>query len=135
MPALWGGRDGAAITRDLLSAGFGSAMLLISGYSNPASVLAHARSSGYAVRDFLVQPLPFGRYTSQDAVTHHLRDMRAQGTAFWRDGSASRRPYYFLAGVLFQRTDDDDHPHSSASGSAAAEADLTDELLAVLTAL
>lgn len=31
MPALWGGVDGAGVTCDLLSAGFSSAMLLISG--------------------------------------------------------------------------------------------------------
>lgn len=31
MPGLWGGLDGAGLTRDLLSAGFDSAMLMISG--------------------------------------------------------------------------------------------------------
>lgn len=103
MPALHGGEDGSALTRDLLSAGFGSAMLLLSGYSNPAAVLDHAHKCGYVVADFLVQPLPFGEYTSQDVVTAHLRRMRAAGTAFWRNGGAGRRPYYFLAGVLFER--------------------------------
>ncbi len=31
LPALWGGWDGANLTRDLLSLGYDSAMLLISG--------------------------------------------------------------------------------------------------------
>jgi hypothetical protein len=31
MPALWGGEDGANLTRDLLSLGLDQAMLMISG--------------------------------------------------------------------------------------------------------
>lgn len=34
MPGLWGGVDGAELTRELLSAGFDTAMLLISGEPN-----------------------------------------------------------------------------------------------------
>lgn len=32
MPELWGGLDGSELTRDLLSAGFDSTMLMISGW-------------------------------------------------------------------------------------------------------
>lgn len=143
MPALWGGEDGANLTRQLLSAGFSSAMLLISGYSNPILTLQHARDQGYIVADFLVQPLPFGTYSSQPLVVEHLAAMRARGEAFYREGSGSRlrggagggvqgqqsrRPYYFLAGVLFQKVEE---------GSSGAEGvvDLSEELLSVLCAL
>jgi len=124
MPALWGGVDGANLTRDLLSAGFGSAMLMISAYSNPVLTLQHAREQGYVVADFLVQPLPFGTYSSQDVVRQHLQEMRARGEAFYRDTGAGRRPYYFLAGVLFQKP---------AEGQAVV--DLSEELLSVMCAL
>lgn len=43
-------------------------MLLVSSYSHPASVLAHAAACGYRVVDFLVTPLPFGTYSSQPKV-------------------------------------------------------------------
>jgi hypothetical protein len=129
MPALWGGVDGANLTRDLLSAGFGSAMLMISAYSNPVRTLEHAREQGYVVADFLVQPLPFGTYSSQDIVVKHLQEMKGRGEAFYRDtGAASgRRPYYFLAGVLFQK------PGVVAEGQEVV--DLTEELLSVMCAL
>lgn len=124
MPALWGGVDGANLTRDLLSAGFGSAMLMISAYSNPVLTLQHAREQGYVVADFLVQPLPFGTYSSQDVVRQHLQEMKARGEAFYRDTGAGRWPYYFLAGVLFQKP---------AEGQVVV--DLSEELLSVMCAL
>lgn len=124
MPALWGGVDGANLTRDLLSAGFGSTMLLISAYSNPVKTLQHARDQGYYVADFLVQPLPFGTYSSQDVVRSHLQEMREKGEAFFRDTGAGRRPYYFLAGVLFKR-----------AGEGEELEDLSEELLSVMCAL
>jgi hypothetical protein len=124
MPALWGGVDGANLTRDLLSAGFGSAMLLISAYSNPVYTLQYARDQGYVVVDFLVQPLPFGTYTSQDIVVQHLHKMKARGEAFYRDTGAGRKPYYFLAGVLFQKP---------SQGQEIV--DLSEELLSVMCAL
>jgi hypothetical protein len=123
MPALWGGVDGANLTRDLLSAGFGSAMMLISAYSNPVLTLQHAADQGYVVADFLVQPLPFGTYSSQDVVVQHLADMKARGEAFYSDSGADK-PYYFLAGVLFQKP---------AEGQQVV--DLSGELLHVMKAL
>lgn len=124
MPALWGGVDGANLTRELLSAGFGSAMMLISAYSNPVYTLQHARDQGYIVADFLVQPLPFGTYSSQDIVVQHLQEMKSRGEAFFRDTGAGRRPYYFLAGVLFQKP---------VEGREVV--DLSEELLSVMCAL
>lgn len=54
--------------QDLLSLGYGSALLLLSSYSNPRSVLRHARAQGYRVADFLLTPLPFGTYSSEPKV-------------------------------------------------------------------
>lgn len=117
MPELWGGLDGAELTRDLLSAGFDSAMMMISAYSNPVQTLQHARDQGYAITDFLITPLPFGTYSSEPKVKSWIESMKAKGQAFY----SSRM--YFLAGVLFEK-------HEVANGKP----DLFDELLHVLTA-
>jgi hypothetical protein len=142
MPGLWGGEDGANLTRALMSAGFGSMMLLVSAYSNPVLTLQHAREQGYVVSDFLVQPLPFGTYSSQELVHEHLLAMRARGEAFFRDTGGRSRPYYFLAGVLFEKRTQE-QPRGGGGGGGQQQqqqqqqqqVDLTDELLSVMTAL
>ncbi|KAF6254784.1 hypothetical protein COO60DRAFT_1642070 [Scenedesmus sp. NREL 46B-D3] len=120
MPGLWGGRDGAGLTRELLLAGFDTAMLLISAYSNPVLTLQHARDQGYAVEDFLCAPLPFGTYSSEPRVRQWITEMKERGEAFY-----SRRGVYMLAAVLFKKQ----------KPGAPDQADLTDELLRVLTVL
>lgn len=120
MPGLWGGVDGAELTRELLSAGFDTAMLLISAYSNPVLTLQHAREQGYAVEDFLCAPLPFGTYSSEPRVRQWITEMKGRGEAFY-----SQRGVYMLAAVLFKKR----------QPGAAEQADLTDELLRVLTVL
>jgi methylase of polypeptide subunit release factors len=117
MPELWGGLDGAELTRDLLSAGFNSTMLMISAYSNPIQTLEHARDQGYAVTDFLITPLPFGTYSSEPKVRAWIAGMKEKGQAFY----SSRM--YFLAGVLFEK--------KTITGE---KPDLYNELLKVLTA-
>eukprot|EP00879_Flechtneria_rotunda_P000121 GHRR01000183.1.p1 GENE.GHRR01000183.1~~GHRR01000183.1.p1 ORF type:complete len:323 (+),score=80.27 GHRR01000183.1:330-1298(+) len=119
MPALWGGLDGAELTRDLLSAGFDSTLLMISAYSNPVLTLQHAKQQGYAITDFLVTPLPFGTYSSEPKVKAWIEGMRERGEAFYT------HRMYFLAGVLFEKAD---------KAQAEAKSDLFDELLKVLTA-
>lgn len=127
MPALHGGEDGANLTRDLMSLGFDSAMLLISAYCDPVKTIRHAQKEGYIVADFMVTPLPWGVYSSEPKVKNHLNMMKKQGRAFFSDHT------YFLAGALFQKV-------SAGGGSSSDEdamppADLSDELLQVLTAL
>lgn len=97
MPALHGGVDGANLTRDLMSLGFNSAVLLISSYANPVKTLQHAREEGYHVTDYMVTPLPFGYYSSEPKVRSWLAKMKAEGQAFYAESS------YLLAGVLLQK--------------------------------
>ncbi|KIZ04858.1 hypothetical protein MNEG_3105 [Monoraphidium neglectum] len=120
MPALYGGRDGAELTRQLLSLGFPRAMMLVSAYSNPVSVLRHAAKEGYGVYDFSAWPLPFGTYSSQPEVRQWISEMKRRGEAFYSERSGM----YLIAGVLFRkRSSDDDWP------------DLSADVLRVLTAL
>ncbi|DBA74455.1 TPA: hypothetical protein ACH3X1_011200 [Trebouxia sp. C0004] len=97
MPALHGGEDGANLTRDLMTLGFDSAILLMSSYANPVDTLQHARNHGYQVTDFVVTPMPFGYYSSEPKVKNWIWKMRAEGKAFCSDS------WYLLAGVLFQK--------------------------------
>ncbi|KAA6420116.1 MAG: hypothetical protein FRX49_09965 [Trebouxia sp. A1-2] len=97
MPALHGGEDGANMTRDLMTLGFDSAILLISSYANPVETLQHATKHGYQVTDFMVTPMPFGYYSSEPKVKNWIWKMRGEGKAFCSDS------WYLLAGVLFQK--------------------------------
>jgi len=97
MPALHGGVDGANLTRDLMTFGFDSAILLISSCANPVETLQHARQQGYQVTDFMVSPMPFGTYSSEPKVKNWIWKMRAEGKAFCSDN------WYLLAGVLLQK--------------------------------
>ncbi|KXZ46794.1 hypothetical protein GPECTOR_40g528 [Gonium pectorale] len=115
MPELHGGVDGAGLTRDLLSLGFPYAMLLVSSYSNPASVLRHAAAQGYRVVDYLVTPLPFGTYSSQPKVRNWISGMRSRGEAFYNGNT------YLLAGVLFEKLDLPPCASPSAAATPASQ--------------
>lgn len=95
-------------------------LLLPAAYSNPVLTLQHARDQGYAVEDFLCAPLPFGTYSSEPRVRQWITEMKERGEAFY-----SRRGVYMLAAVLFKKQ----------KPGAPDQADLTDELLRVLTVL
>ncbi|EFJ44305.1 hypothetical protein VOLCADRAFT_33370, partial [Volvox carteri f. nagariensis] len=97
MPELHGGVDGGELTRSLLSLGFPYAVLLLSSFSNPASLLRHAAAEGYRVVDFQVTPLSFGIYSSEPKVRSWIAAMKARGEAFYRGN------IYVLAGVLFEK--------------------------------
>lgn len=119
MPELYGGVDGASITKTLLTVGCDQVLLMISAYSNPVETIAHARAQGYQVVDFMVTPLPFGYYSSEPKVRSWIAKMRSQNQAFYS------RNVYFLTGVLFQQR----------KQANQANTDLSDELLKVMTAL
>jgi hypothetical protein len=116
MPALHGGRDGAAITNRLLSVGCENAMLMLSAYSNPIETIDHAIACGYRVVDFMISPLKFGYYSCEPKVKAMIAELRRDCKAFYSSN------IYFLAGVLFSR-------------SSNSELDLSVELLKVMTAL
>jgi hypothetical protein len=58
MPGLWGGPDGAGLTRELLSAGFDTAMLLISGEAGQQDLLLGASVAKTCINLSSVSGLP-----------------------------------------------------------------------------
>lgn len=72
--------------QDLLALGFPYAVLLMSSYSNPVSVLRHAAAEGYRVVDFQVTSLAFGTYSSEPKVgwVWSLGRRGPGGLTFWR---------------------------------------------------
>jgi hypothetical protein len=116
MPSLYGGVDGATITKRLLSIGCNHALLMISAYSNPIETIEHAIAQGYVVTDFMISPLPFGYYSSEPKVKRWIAHLRQQQKAFYSHN------IYFLAGVLFQMR-------------SPSTTDLSAELIKVMTAL
>jgi hypothetical protein len=124
MPALHGGPDGANLTRDLMSMGFNTAMLLLCSYCDPVRTLAHAKNEGYSVVDYRVTDLPFGVYSAEPKVLDWIRGMRDNGRAFFGDGS------YRLAGVLLRKEDTlerDGLPALERDGAGSEEGSSGDE--------
>lgn len=119
MPALFGGQDGASITKQLLSIGCEKALLMISAYSNPVETVEYAISQGYQVVDFMISPLKFGYYSCEPKVKQTIAQLRQRRQAFYSDN------IYFLSGVLFQQKQ---QAHSS-------DLDLSAEFIKVMTAL
>jgi len=97
LPELSGGPDGTDIIKKLLSLNFRTVMMLVPGISNPLSVFAYAKSSGYRISDFLVTQLPFGYYSSQPEVQQTIRILKEKNMSFFSDAG------YLIAGVLFQK--------------------------------
>jgi methylase of polypeptide subunit release factors len=116
MPLLFGGIDGATITNELLSLGYKNVLLLVSSFSNPKGTIEHAKENGYDVTNFIVLPLKFGYYSSEPKVKNQIEELRKNQMAFYSGD------YYFLAGVLFQK-------------SQEFRVDLSHELARVMTSL
>jgi methylase of polypeptide subunit release factors len=116
MPLLFGGIDGATVTNELLSLGYDNVLLLVSSFSNPESTIVHAKANGYHVTNFIVLPLEFGYYSSEPKVKNHIEELRKNKMAFYSGD------YYFLAGVLFQQSQD-------------KSVDLSNQLAQVMTSL
>lgn len=116
MPSLYGGRDGADITKRLLARGVPNAMLMISAYSDPIGTIETAIDHGYQVEDFMTSPMPFGYYSSEPKVKQQIVELRNQHKAFYSNN------IYILAGVLFKK-------------SHSVNQDLSAELIKVMTTL
>ncbi|WP_017655786.1 hypothetical protein [Fortiea contorta] len=97
MPLLFGGMDGATVTNDLLSLDYENVLVLISSFSHPQSTITHAKEHEYMVKNFVILPLKFGYYSSEPKVKNHIEKLRNHHMAFYSG------EYYFLAGVLFQK--------------------------------
>ncbi|BAY98797.1 hypothetical protein NIES37_27490 [Tolypothrix tenuis PCC 7101] len=116
MPLLFGGIDGATITNNLLALGYENVLVLVSSFSNPTSTISQAQEHGYVVNNFVVLPLKFGYYSSEPKVKNHIEELRRHKMAFYSGD------YYFLAGVLFSKCQQD-------------TPDLSKELAQVMTSL
>lgn len=115
MPALHGGADGAAITKQLFTVGCDRVLSLISAYSNPVETIEYAIDCGYRAIDFTISPLEFGYYSSESKVRDTISALKSDRKAFYSTN------IYLLAGVLFEK---------QGRGSQ----DLSAELLQVMTA-
>lgn len=115
-PLLRGGNDGSQLTRELLALNFKSAVLMISSYSNPLSLLHYATEIGYCVADFMVFPMRFGFYSSEDKVKKQIQELERKKMAFYSGN------IYLLAGVLFQKKE-------------IATENLIEELISVFTSM
>ncbi len=116
LPALHGGRDGASITKQLLSLDCQNVMLMISAYSDPVGTIDHAIAQGYQVVDFMASPMSFGYYSSEPKVKQRIADLHKHQKAFYSEN------IYILAGVFLKKCDN-------------LTADLSPELIKVMTAL
>jgi methylase of polypeptide subunit release factors len=97
LPELWGGSDGSLVSKRILDCGFDQVMLMMSSYSNPLSIIAHASHLGYRVLDWRKMSLPFGEYSREPAVFQRISDLAHDAKAFIFDTS------YVLAGVRWTR--------------------------------
>lgn len=102
LKGLYGGADGSMVSRKLLTLDYPSVLMMVSSFSNPAGLLAHAAEQGYGVADFLVKPLKFGCYSSQPQVKSRIVELYQEGKAFYSDH------FYLLAGVMFQKSNHGD---------------------------
>lgn len=116
LPLLHGGTDGATLTKQLLTLDYKTVLLMISSFSDPEGTIRHANAEGYAISDFTIVPLPFGKYSSEPKVKQTIEVMRKQNTAFYSDS------VYLLAGVVFKKQN-------------KSTKDLSTELCQLMTAL
>ncbi|YAF96795.1 MAG: SAM-dependent methyltransferase [Nodularia sp. CChRGM 3473] len=116
MPLLFGGKDGATVTNELLLLNYENVLVLLSSFSNPTSTINLAKKNGYCVHNFMILPLKFGYYSSEPKVKNYIEELRTKKTAFYS------RDYYFLAGVLFKKRQ-------------KSAIDLSNELAQVMTSL
>nr|MDT0666612.1 hypothetical protein [Micromonospora sp. DSM 115978] len=122
-PELWGGDDGANVSRRVLSSGFDVVMLMVSSISDPKGLLAHARLAGYSVLDWTARPITFGEYSANPAVRSRIDALGEADRAFFTASS------YVLAGVTWVR----DGAVSSFGRSPSAPDDHARVLERVLT--
>lgn len=118
LPLLYGGEDGTTVAKELLDCGFTTALLILSSYSYPESIIRTAVARQYRVVNFVISPAKFSYYSSEPAVQSRIKQLRGEKKASYSEN------IYLLAGVLFQQIE-----------AANAPVDLSDELIRLLTTL
>jgi release factor glutamine methyltransferase len=100
--------------------------LLFGSISDPLGVLDRLARRGLALRELLVQSVPFGRYTSRPATLAHLRSLRERGTTWFCDTAraGNTAPHAYLTlGAVTTRADASGPPPNDG---VAALAELLD---------
>lgn len=110
LPDLCRGPEGNTVSKSLLSYahehGCPNVFLEVSSYSNPIGLIEHAKTLGYKLVDFQITRMSMGVYSRQDVVQERLREMKAEGKAYFTDRC------YLVGSALFVK-------------GAAAEPDLS----------
>lgn len=96
-PLLHGGVEGITVTKQLLSSNYENVLVMVSSYSNPEGLIEYASAEGYNVSNFIVSPLKFGYYSSEQKVKNRITELKKLNRAFYSDN------IYLLAGVLFTK--------------------------------
>jgi methylase of polypeptide subunit release factors len=115
-PLLHGGLEGITVTKQLLSLNYQNVLVLVSSYSNPEGLIDYAIAKDYSVTDFIILPIQFGYYSSEQKVRDRIRELRRNNRAFYSDN------IYLLAGVLFTK-------------ESASTVDKSTELVKLMTSL
>jgi methylase of polypeptide subunit release factors len=97
LPSLYGGEDGTLIVKKLLTLNYENVLLLISSYSNPLGVLEYSVKQNYVITNFIITPMPYGRYSRQKKVWKTIQELKKHNKAFCSN------QIYLLAGVLFTK--------------------------------
>jgi methylase of polypeptide subunit release factors len=103
--AVDGGASGRALIDPLLEQAPALAdgvALLFGSLCDPRPILQKMLEQGFVIVEAMSQWVPFGRYTSQPQTLARLRELRAQGRAFFRDVPSAEHPRhaYLTIGLL-----------------------------------
>jgi methylase of polypeptide subunit release factors len=96
-PLLHGGLEGITITQQLLTLNYENVLVMVSSYSNPVGLINYAIAQEYSVSNFIVSPLRFGYYSSEQKVKNRIQELQKDNRAFCSQN------IYLLAGVLFTK--------------------------------
>lgn len=99
-----------------MSLDYDNVLLIVSSYTDPEGIINCAKTKEYYVSDFLVVPMPFGYYSSEQKVKNTIEELRKNNKAFYSD------KIYLVAGILFKK-------------QKKSSIDLSTELVKVMTAL
>lgn len=91
--------------------------LLFGSLSDPLQVIARLQARGFALRELLLEPVPFGRYTSEPATLATLLRLRREGHAWFSDAAPAGggAPHQYLTmGVVAQREAEPSSSRASA---------------------
>jgi predicted RNA methylase len=94
--------------------------LLFGSITDPITFLSRVAARGFEVAHLIGYSVPFGRYTSSPSTLRHLRILREQGRAFFRDvpaASGSARHAYLTLGLIAYRS-----PEAAARAQAMLNA-------------